>query len=42
VNISEDDKKVMIKENKSSRSRLKAYSYVSLVNGIIKIDHSWA
>jgi len=42
LNISDDKLKSSAKKSSSSHSKAKAYSYVSLVGGIIEVHHSWA
>ena len=42
LNISSDNTKATSKKSDSSRSRAKAYSYISRVDGTIEVHHSWA
>ena len=42
LNISYDESKALEKSSNSSRSRAKAYSYISSINGVVKVHHSWA
>lgn len=41
LDIKIDEEKKIKKSEDRSRSRVKAYSYVSLVNGVIKVDKTW-
>jgi ribonuclease HI len=41
-NVSQDLEKIENKKSSKSRSNAKAYSYISLVGGVIEIHHSWA
>jgi ribonuclease HI len=41
LNISVDQEKTLLKKSDSSRARTKAYSYVSIVQGVIETHHSW-
>ncbi len=42
LDISFDDMRVAAKKSDSSRSRAKAYSYVSSLDGMIETHHTWA
>ena len=42
LDISIDPTKAAAKKSDSSRSRAKAYSYVSSLGGVIEVHHSWA
>ena len=42
LDISSDDSKLKAKKSDSSRSRAKAYSYISAIGGVIEVHHSWA
>ena len=42
LDISHDELKATSKKSDSSRSRAKAYSYVSSVGGVIEVHHTWA
>ena len=42
LNVSHDSVKAASKKSDSSRSKAKAYSYVSSVGGVIQVHHSWA
>ena len=41
LNISHDELKKSEKSSSSSHSKTKAYSYISSVNGVIEVHHSW-
>ncbi len=42
LDISLDESKSAAKKSDSAHSRAKAFSYVSMVNGVIEVHHSWA
>ncbi len=42
TNVSQDLEKVENKKTSKSRSNAKAYSYISLVDGVVVTHHSWA
>lgn len=42
MDISHDELKATAKKSDSSHSRAKAYSYVSMVGGVIETHHTWA
>ena len=42
MDISFDESKMAEKKSDSSRSKAKAYSYVSSVGGVIETHHTWA
>jgi len=42
LDISHDETLMSAKKSDSSHSRAKAYSYVSMVGGVIEVHHSWA
>jgi ribonuclease HI len=42
LNISHDEDSLKKKKTSSSKSNTKAYSYVSMVGGVIEVHHTWA
>ena len=42
LDVAHDESRLAVKKSGSAHSRAKAYSYVSKVGGIIKIDKTWA
>ena len=42
LDVSHDETKVKVKKSSSSRSKAPAYSYISAIQGVIKIHHTWA
>jgi ribonuclease HI len=42
LNISLDEARAASKKSDSSHARAKAFSYISSVNGVIEVHHSWA
>lgn len=42
LNVSHDEASLVKKKSSSSKSNAKAYSYVSMVGGVIEIHHTWA